>query len=162
MPIAHSSLLDNEGTERTHIAHWNRLADSANADNAPDLFKYVFELERGWSFDGQDFPTRATINLSFLEEPFDYDQIRKIEIHGLDYNNTTLFAGFGTKYGEEMSYGHEPWVYLYPGWAQRRRNAEYRLHSVVQDGQLRYSWAAPVLQAEEQQHRHWWGVYFRH
>lgn len=104
LPIAHSSLLDNEGTERTHIAHWNRLADSANADNDPDLFKYVFELERGWSFDGQDFPTRATINLSFLEEPFDYDQIRKIEIHGLDYNNTTLFAGFGTKYGEEMSY----------------------------------------------------------
>ena len=49
------------------------------------------------------FP-RLTINLSYLEEPFDYDQVRKIEIHGVDYNNTTLFAGFGTKYGEEMSY----------------------------------------------------------
>lgn len=104
LPVAHSGVLDNTGTERTHIAHWNRRADAANADNDPDLFKYVFELERGWGFDGQDFPVRATINLSFLEEPFDYDQIRKIEIHGLDYNNTTLFAGFGTKYGEEMSY----------------------------------------------------------
>lgn len=103
-PIATSCILDDTGAERTHFAHWNRLATSSALENSSDLFKYVFELERGWSFDGQDFPARATINLSYLEEPFDYDQVRKIEIHGLDYNNTTLFAGFGTKYGEEMSY----------------------------------------------------------
>ena len=104
LPVAHSSILDKSGTERTHVAHWNRNAEPGNDDNSSTLFKYVFELERGWSFDGEDFPARLTINLSFLEEPFDYDQIRKIEIHGVDYNNTTLFAGFGTKYGEEMSY----------------------------------------------------------
>jgi hypothetical protein len=105
IPICVSSVLDDTGTERIHVAHWSKLVASEDAaQNDPDLFKYVFELERGWSFDGQDFPARATINLSFLEEPYDYDQVRKIEIHGLDYNNTTLFAGFGTKYGEEMSY----------------------------------------------------------
>ncbi len=103
-PIATSCILDDTGAERTHVAHWNRLATSSALENSSALFKYVFEMERGWSFDGQDFPARATINLSYLEEPFDYDQVRKIEVHGLDYNNTTLFAGFGTKYGEEMSY----------------------------------------------------------
>lgn len=103
-PIATSCILDDTGAERTHVAHWNRLATSSALENSSALFKHVFEMERGWSFDGQDFPARATINLSYLEEPFDYDQVRKIEIHGLDYNNTTLFAGFGTKYGEEMSY----------------------------------------------------------
>jgi hypothetical protein len=25
-------------------------------------------------------------------------------LHGLDYNNTTLFCGWGTKYSEELSY----------------------------------------------------------
>lgn len=104
VPICNTSVLDETGTERIHVAHWSKQADADEVQNDEDLFKYVFELERGWSFDGQDFPARATINLSYLEEPFDYDQVRKIEIHGLDYNNTTLFAGFGTKYGEEMSY----------------------------------------------------------
>lgn len=103
-PIAFTSSVDIAGTERLHIAHWNRASTSAGIENSAELFKYVFELEQGWSFDGQDFPARLTINLSFLETPFDYDQIRKVELHATDFNNTTLFAGFGTKYGEEGSY----------------------------------------------------------
>jgi len=104
LPIAHTSSVDSTGTERVHVAHWDRGSTSAGAENSPTLFKYVFEMEKGWSFDGQDFPARLTMNLSFLETPFDYDQIRKVELHAADYNNTTLFAGFGTKYGEEGSY----------------------------------------------------------
>lgn len=103
-PIAYSSCVDITGTERIHIAHWNRKSTDTTGENYPTLFKYVFEMEKGWSFDGQDFPARLTMNLSFLDTPFDYDQIRKIELHAADYNNTTLFAGFGTKYGEEGSY----------------------------------------------------------
>jgi len=103
-PIAYSSSIDDTGTERIHIAHWNRKGTATTGENYPTHFKYLFELEKGWSFDGQDFPARLTMNLSFLETPFDYDQIRKIELHAADYNNTTLFAGFGTKYGEEGSY----------------------------------------------------------
>lgn len=104
LPIAYSSCVDSTGTERIHVAHWAQGTTSTDYANDPTLFKYVFELEKGWSFDGQDFPARLTMNLSFLETPFDYDQIRKIELHAVDYNNTTLFAGFGTKYGEEGSY----------------------------------------------------------
>ncbi len=103
-PVCHSSVIDDRGKERTCCGQWGRKAGAEDANNDPAHFVWVFELERGWSFDGRDFPARLTINLSYLEEPFDYDQIRKIEIHGVDYNNTTLFAGFGTKYGEEVSY----------------------------------------------------------
>lgn len=104
LPIAYTSCVDTTGTERIHVAHWNRATTASTGENYPTLFKYVFEMEKGWSFDGQDFPARLTMNLSFLETPFDYDQIRKVELHAADYNNTTLFAGFGTKYGEEGSY----------------------------------------------------------
>lgn len=103
-PIAHSRCVDSTGTERLHVAHWNRSSGTDAYENDTALFKYVFELERGWSFDGQDFPALLTLNLSFLETPYDYDQIRKVELHALDYNNTTLFAALGTKYGEEKSY----------------------------------------------------------
>ena len=103
-PVAFTRATDKSGTERLHFSHWDRQGTSSTLGNSPSLFKYVFELERGWSFDGQDFPARLTLNLSFLETPFDYDQIRKVELHALDYNNTTLFAAFGTKYGEEKSY----------------------------------------------------------
>lgn len=103
-PIAMSSSTDSTVTERLHVAHWNRLSTSAGAENSPTLFKYVFEMERGWSFDGQDFPARLTVNLSLLDSPYNFDSVRKAELHGLDYNNTTLFCGWGTKYSEELSY----------------------------------------------------------
>ena len=103
-PIAFCQDTDDSVTERLHVAHWNRLSTSSGAENSSTLFKYVFELERGWSFDGQDFPCRLTVNLSLLDSPYDFDSIRKAELHGLDYNNTTLFCGWGTKYSEELSY----------------------------------------------------------
>ena len=105
VPIAISHSTDNSTAERIHIAHWNRslgIADAAG--NSVDTFKYVFELEKGWSFDGEAFPTRMTVNLTLLESPYNYDSIRKAELHGLDYQNTTLFCGWGTRYSEELSY----------------------------------------------------------
>lgn len=103
-PICMSHTTDETVTERIHIGHWNRNGSTTSAENSATLFKYAFELEKGWSFDGQDFPAYMTVNLSFLESPFDYDNIRKVDLHGLDYNNTTLFAAAGTKYSEEKTY----------------------------------------------------------
>jgi len=103
-PIAFTNDTDNSITERIHLAHWNRKLPSTNVENSAAKFKYVYELERGWSFDGQDFPARLTVNLSLLDSPYNFDNVRKAELHGLDYNNTTLFCGWGTKYSEELSY----------------------------------------------------------
>ena len=103
-PICDTAVLDKEGTERLFVGHWNRASTSDGYENNPALFKYCYELERGWSFDGQDFPVRITINLSFLQTPFDNDIIRKVELHALDYNNTNLWCNFGTKYTDETLY----------------------------------------------------------
>uniref|UniRef100_UPI002B1D6619 hypothetical protein n=1 Tax=Pantoea ananas TaxID=553 RepID=UPI002B1D6619 len=64
-PIAYTSSVDSTGTERIHVAHWNRFGTDDVQSNSATLFKYVFEMEKGWSFDGQDFPARLTMNLSF-------------------------------------------------------------------------------------------------
>lgn len=104
VPICMSHSTDSDVAERVHIGHWNRNGTITSAENSSDLFKYAFELEKGWSFDGQDFPAYMTVNLSFLESPFDYDIIKKVDVHGLDYGNTTLFCAFGTKYTEERVY----------------------------------------------------------
>jgi hypothetical protein len=103
-PIAFTNDTDDSITERLHLAHWNRKLPSTNVENSAAKFKYVYELERGWSFDGQNFPARLTVNLSLLDSPYNFDNVRKAELHGLDYNNTTLFCGWGTKYSEELSY----------------------------------------------------------
>lgn len=104
LPVSFCSATDEQGSERLFVTHWDRKADSTSDYNLPSLFKYPLELERGWSFDGQDFPCRMTVNLTLLESPYNYDSIRKAELHGLDYNNTTLFCGWGTRYSEEQSY----------------------------------------------------------
>ena len=103
-PICDTTVLDKEGTERIFVGHWNRTSTADGYENTADFFKYPFELEKGWSFDGQDFPARVTINLSFLQTPFDNDIIRKVEVHALDYNNTNLWCNFGTKYTDEALY----------------------------------------------------------
>ena len=35
---------------------WTRGADADSTNNSLTYFAWVFELERGWSFDGYDFP----------------------------------------------------------------------------------------------------------
>lgn len=44
---------------------------------------FVYEMEKGWSFDGNYIPHMLELNWLFGEDPFTYDQIQKIRIHGL-------------------------------------------------------------------------------
>jgi hypothetical protein len=43
----------------------------------------VYELDRGWSFDGNYIPHFVILNWYFGENPFDFKQIEKVRIHGL-------------------------------------------------------------------------------
>ena len=47
------------------------------------MANYVYEMEKGWSFDGNYIPHMLELNWLFGEDPFTYDQIQKIRIHGL-------------------------------------------------------------------------------
>lgn len=103
-PIAYCNDTDNQITERIFVCHWNRDAGTAAEQNSATYFKYLFELEKGWSFDGQDFPAKLTFNFAALASPFGYENVRKVDTHAMDYGATTLFAAFGTSYSEEKSY----------------------------------------------------------
>jgi hypothetical protein len=103
-PIAYCNDTDNQITERIFVCHWNRDAGTVAEQNSATYFKYLFEMEKGWSFDGQDFPAKLTFNFAALASPFGYENVRKVDTHAMDYGATTLFAAFGTSYSEEKSY----------------------------------------------------------
>ena len=47
------------------------------------MANHVYEMEKGWSFDGNYIPHMLELNWLFGGDPFTYDQIQKIRIHGL-------------------------------------------------------------------------------
>lgn len=62
---------------------------------------YVYELERGWSFDGYYIPHRLELNWYFGDDPFTYKSIQKVRIHGLSKGYAQLqmsVAGMQTEY----------------------------------------------------------------
>lgn len=49
----------------------------------PEQQYYVYEMEKGWSFDGNYIPHFLELNWLFQEDPFTYKSINKIRVHGL-------------------------------------------------------------------------------
>lgn len=58
-------------------------------NNLPQT-SYVYEAERGWSFDGNYIPHFAEVNWYFGDNPVDYTSIQKVRIHGLSQGRTLL------------------------------------------------------------------------
>ncbi len=50
----------------------------------------VYELEKGWSFDGYYIPHFVELNWYFGDNPVTYHTIQKIRIHGLSKGRTFL------------------------------------------------------------------------
>lgn len=50
----------------------------------------VYEMERGWTFDGNYIPHFLELNWLFEEDPFTYKSINKIRVHGLTKGNVNL------------------------------------------------------------------------
>lgn len=68
---------------------------------------YVYELERGWSFDGNFIPHYAVFNWYFGDNPVDYTSIQKIRVHGLSQGRAMLQVSTGgiqqDGYDEELT-----------------------------------------------------------
>lgn len=67
---------------------------------------HVFELDRGWSFDGMYIPHFLELNWYFGEDPFTYTGIQKVRIHGLSKGYVKLditVNGMQTDYTEDYS-----------------------------------------------------------
>jgi hypothetical protein len=75
VPRAESSFIDSSGAERIHIAHYST--------SVPLDIYYVYELERSWTFDGNGIPAYVISNENFYNILFDFDNIRKLRLHGV-------------------------------------------------------------------------------
>lgn len=67
---------------------------------------HVFEVDRGWSFDGMYIPHFLELNWYFGEDPFTYTGIQKVRVHGLSKGYVKLditVNGMQTDYTEDYS-----------------------------------------------------------
>lgn len=51
---------------------------------------FVYELEKGWSFDGKYIPHFMEINWYFGDDPVTYTTIQKVRVHGLTKGTVNL------------------------------------------------------------------------
>lgn len=54
------------------------------------MSNFVYELERGWSFDGYYIPHLLELNWFFGQDPVTYHGIQKIRVHGLSKGRSYL------------------------------------------------------------------------
>lgn len=57
---------------------------------APTERSFVYELDRGWTFDGNYIPHYLVLNWYFGDNPVDYTSIQKVRIHGLSKGRAFL------------------------------------------------------------------------
>lgn len=77
VPLASSSQADEDGKERIHVSHYSEQSDVTTANG-----KYVYELEKGWGFDGNFIPHFINSNWHFQADPFSYNTLRKVRLEG--------------------------------------------------------------------------------
>lgn len=66
----------------------------------------VYELEKGWSFDGYYIPHFLILNWYFGDDPTTYHSIQKLRIHGLSKGRTYLQVstnGMQTDYSPDFT-----------------------------------------------------------
>lgn len=87
VPIAHSSQVDSNGRQRIHIAHYSKFYPDTNTDE--DL-KWVWEVDQGWSFDGNPIAADFTTNYSFPVSPYQDGTQRNVLMFGQSHGYAQL------------------------------------------------------------------------
>jgi hypothetical protein len=83
------------------------------------MSNFVYELEKGWSFDGYYIPHFVELNWYFGDNPVTYHAIQKIRIHGLSCGRTKLQVSTN---GMQTSYDDQ---YTEAQWIDLPRNADF-------------------------------------
>lgn len=63
----------------------------------------VYELEKGWTFDGRYIPYFLELNWLFNENPFIYHEMQKVRIHGLSKGNVDLQVAMSGMQGDNAT-----------------------------------------------------------
>lgn len=98
VPYCWSSDYDNTGEERVHFADLNQKTGISSG--------YVYELERGWGFDGQPFPYYFELNPMTGPSPMMFYSIMKVRVHGLTKGLSTIklqVSGNQNDYSDEYN-----------------------------------------------------------
>lgn len=64
------------------------------------MASFVYEMEKGWSFDGSFIPHFLELNWYFGEDPFTYHGINKVRIHGLTKGQVALSVSMSGMEGD--------------------------------------------------------------
>lgn len=101
VPIANTTENDSLGRERVFISHYGISNPSGNTN---DNLKYVFEVDKGWSFAGQGFEWFFSTNFDFAKEakktPADEATSRALKLYGMSYGYSQVGARLGNAYRE--------------------------------------------------------------
>lgn len=89
IPAAISSQLDDTGEERIHMAPIIDYPDTDEELLGVQAFK-VYELDKGWTFDGYYIPHFVVLNWYFGEDPFTDKTVQKVRVHGLTKGHANL------------------------------------------------------------------------
>ena len=54
------------------------------------MANFVYELEKGWSFDGAYIPHHIELNWYFGDDPVTYHSVQKVRVHGLSKGRSYL------------------------------------------------------------------------
>lgn len=93
--------------------------------DAPQM-SYVYETERGWTFDGNYIPHFAEVNWYFGDNPVDYTSVQKVRIHGLSQGRALISMAVN---GIQQD-GYDE-LYSEPQWVDLPRNVETVLEELM-------------------------------
>lgn len=95
VPRAEFSGNDSDGLEHIFISN----SYDTSLSNFSDNLGYVFELDRGWTFDSFAIWGYVDINDNFFGSPFVIDQVRKERVYGLSHGLFPLRTLINSDYG---------------------------------------------------------------
>lgn len=102
VPRAESSFVDSKGAERIHIGPYSK--------SVLQTVYHVLEYEKSWTFDAHGIPAYIVTNENFFNSPFNYDNVRKMRLHGLSLGYAPMKVHVDKEYGRNEANTYVPRV----------------------------------------------------
>lgn len=83
-PRAETSFVDSSGAEHIVMGHYSRSSPLAEYQ--------AYEFEKSWTYGGVGIPSYVVTNEMFLGTPYNYDNVRKLRLHGLSLGYAPIKA----------------------------------------------------------------------
>lgn len=95
VPLALSSVLDEDGTESMLFSHYSPNSSTSST--------FLYRLDHGWGFDGTSIPADAALNWYFAQQPFMSKVLRKVRLDGVGFGTASLGLSTSKNYEPTFS-----------------------------------------------------------